>query len=52
MISFVKTAGLTGILVAAFATVTSDLYYTPLSSIAQCEANLITELGANASAMT
>ena len=38
MISFVKTAGLTGILVAAFATVTPDLHAAQLNSAVR-EAN-------------
>jgi hypothetical protein len=52
MTSFAKTAGLAGILVAAFATVTPELKADQLSNAVREGQAVTTELGANASAIT
>ena len=52
MTSFVKAAGLAGILVAVFATVTPDLKADQLNNAVREGQGVTTELGANASAIT
>jgi hypothetical protein len=52
MTSFAKTAGLAGILVAAFATVTPELRADPLHTAVREGQAVTTELGPNASAIT
>ena len=52
MTSFAKTAGLAGILVAAFATVTPELEADPLHNAVREGQAVTTELGPNASAIT
>ena len=52
MTSFAKTAGLAGILVAAFATVTPELKADQLNNAVREGQAVTTELGANASAIT
>jgi hypothetical protein len=52
MASFVKAAGLAGILVAVFATVTPDLKAARLNNAVREGQAVVTELGANASAIT
>jgi hypothetical protein len=52
MTSFAKAAGLAGILVAAFATVTPELKADQLNNAVREGQAVTTELGANASAIT
>jgi hypothetical protein len=52
MTSFTKAAGLAGILVLVFATVTPDLKAAPLNDGVREGEPVMTELGANASALT
>jgi hypothetical protein len=52
MTSFVKAAGLAGILVAVFATVTPELKADQLNNAVREGQAVTTELGANASAIT
>jgi len=52
MTSFVKAAGLAGILVAVFATVTPDLKADQLNNAVREGQGVTTELGENASAIT
>ena len=52
MTSFAKTAGLAGILVAVFATVTPDLKAYQLNNSVREGQGVTTELGANAAAIT
>src|SRR5258707_11724197 len=52
MTSFVKTAGLAGILVAVFATVTPEIKADQLKNAVREGHAVTTELGANASAIT
>ncbi len=52
MTSFAKAAGLAGILVAAFATVTPELKADQLNNAVREGQAVATELGANASAIT
>src|SRR3982074_3801672 len=52
MTSFAKAAGLAGILVAVFATVTPELKAVQLNSAVREGQAVVTELGANASAIT
>jgi hypothetical protein len=52
MTSFVKAAGFAGILVAVFATVTPDLKAAQLNNAVRENQAVVTQLGANASAIT
>jgi hypothetical protein len=52
MTSFVKAAGFAGILVAVFATVTPELKAAQLNNAVRENQAVVTELGANASAIT
>jgi hypothetical protein len=52
MASFVRATGLAGILVAVFATVTPDLKAARLDNAVREGQAVVTELGANASAIT
>ena len=52
MTSFVKAAGLAGILVAVFATVTPDLKADQLTNTVREGQGMTTGLGANAAAIT
>jgi hypothetical protein len=52
MTHFVKAAGLAGILVVVFATVTPDLKAAQLNNAVREGQAVVTELGANASAIT
>jgi hypothetical protein len=52
MTGFAKTAGLAGILVAVFATVTPDLKADQLNNAVREGQGVTTELGANAAAIT
>ena len=52
MTSFVKAAGFAGILVALFATVTPDLKAAQLNNAVRENQAVVTQLGANASAIT
>ena len=52
MTSFVKAAGLAGILVAVFATVTPEVRADQLNNVVREGQAVTTELGANASAIT
>jgi hypothetical protein len=52
MTSFVKAAGFAGILVAVFATVTPDLKAAQLNNAVRENQAVVTELSANASAIT
>jgi hypothetical protein len=52
MTSFMRAAGLAGILVVSFATVTPDLKAAQLNTAVRERQAVVTELGANASAIT